>query len=440
MYLDVRVALAAATEPLDTLAEQICASSATVGVDLRLTGADLGAWLRTFRPGRWATLVSGTAPAPPVDGWVELLVPVVTTGSSDETEETDSRSLGRALLGPRCAARSGTALARIIPGRAGSPGYDLLGRTVAPRLLVDVQLPQGRNTVTSPDATTLLAACDGEVHARRHLIDVLPMRVWDGDIGPADSPVAAENGLFVIGSITSARVAAAGDIYVTGDVFESGVTSEGATVAVAGSVNGSERRVSTVCANSHIACGSIRLAEIRAGGDIHIKDDARQSRLIADGSVYVQSIDKCLIDVQLRLGGGLVPAQELVRRLAGLPPDRQHFRIALAREASLAIYGQAPPVFESCTIVDLSTSGARCRVAGPELRPGAIVQLKFDLPNDHDHVFVIARIARWIAPGVIGLAFLQMTERDQHRLKMFCVRSLMERGYRNLPAREGRRS
>ncbi len=436
MHLEALLAPEAVAMSRELLAGMLRQRSAALGVDLPLTSAEVDERLRGHVAGTWFTLLSGIAATAPVDGRVELLVPVPVAlhAASDDR----GASWPAALQGMRHAVRAYTPLARLHSGSTGAPGRDLLGRAVTPRSPRAARLPRGHNTIVGDDGVTLLAACDGEVRLTNLSIDVVPMAVHDGDLTAASPSLNVSGAVFVTGSVRGGRIVAGGDVYVRGEVEEGQVCSAAGSIAVGGGVTGTPQRPSLLRAAADVSCGHVLHAELHAGRSIYLSATARLSVLRAEGDLYLHSVEKDLLETHLHLGGGLVPLLEMPSPLVAVPTDRQHFRVAVTCDALLALHGASPLRFERCTIVDLSTSGVRCRVRGGEPRPGTIMQLKFALPGESDQILVIARMSRWIASGVIGLSFLHMTQRDQERLKMYCVRLLMERSHSKLSSRQDR--
>src|SRR5581483_1359982 len=146
------------------------------------------------------------------------------------------------------------------------------------------------NTAVGDDGATLYAACDGEVRLRSLAIDVIPMHVHEGDVRAGDSPLSVKRALFITGSVRGGQIDAGGEVYVQGDVYESRIQSEGAGITVAGWVEGTSRRRSALRARSAIHCGSVLAADLRAGDDIHVSGDIRQSVLRAGGDLHIQSV------------------------------------------------------------------------------------------------------------------------------------------------------
>ncbi len=440
LHLEIFLAPDAPLLRSDALAVLIQRDSARLNVHLPLTVRDLDARLRSARRGAWITLLSGTEPTPPVDGRVELLVPVpIATESQPRTGPLGAAAGLPATLGTRQAVRAGTPLARLSRGVPGTPGCDLLGREIPPRPPREARLPQGSNTRVSEDGTTLIAACDGEVTLRHLGIHVTPMHVHDGDLTAADSPLISELGVFVTGSVRDARIAARGEVYVRGDVHESRIESERGGITVLGSVAGTAARHAELRAGFDIICGSALHADLYAGSHIRLLVEARHAALHAPGNLYLhRSIEQSLLETQTQIEGAVIPALPAAPALVAVPTERQHFRVGTMLPATLALHAAQPMSFQPCTIVDLSTSGARCRLSGEAPSEGSIVQLKVALPPDDEPMLIVARVSRRVGPDRAGLAFLQMTQRDRHRLTEYCLQLLMARAHIKLPSRDDR--
>jgi hypothetical protein len=133
--------------------------------------------------------------------------------------------------------------------------------------------------------------------------------------------------------------------------------------------------------------------------------------------------------------GGVLPRLDPPELVAmASMAERQHVRAATWQPAQLALHGVPTLTFQSYVVEDLSLSGARCILTRPtpELIPdvGAIVPLKFALPGSTEQVLGIARVVRRAGPQAIGVAFLQMRERDQAQLREFCMRASRQSGRR----------
>jgi hypothetical protein len=335
--------------------------------------------------------------------------------------------------------RAGALLARLHPPVAGQAGCDVRGRLLPARPARPATLPRGDNTSLAPDGLALHAACDGRAVLRDNLVHVAPMLLHDGDVTEATGPLTVHGALAVLGSVHGTRVRAAGDVLVQGEVESAQVESIGGDVDIVGSVQGSTYRRCTVRAGGTITCPRITNGDLHAGRDLRLRE-ARHSLLQAGGSLVLDTALECgLRDVTLDLGGGVLPVVDAPGFLALPSDDRQHVRVATRLDAAIAYHEQVPLVFKSCTLVDVSTSGVRCQLHSPlGVAPNTLMQLKYRLPGVAGHMFMIAREARTIGPGMLALRAVGMTSDDQHRLREYCLQLLLARKHSRLPTRDDR--
>jgi hypothetical protein len=373
----------------------------------------------------------GVAPTPPVDDRIELLVPVPVM-------------IGRqGIQGQRQVVRAGALLARRRPGTHGVAGFDLVGRLIPGRPHREARLPRGANTYIGEDELSLYAACDGEVMLRQLRIEVVPQFVHEGTVPAGDLSIRVDTPVFITGSVEpGACVEAEGDVYIQGSVREAEVVSRSGGITVMGNVAGAPGRHSVLRAAGEVACRSVRYGTIKTSGDLHLHAEAWQSTLTVGGNLYLEGrFEHLLLDVALEVEGGIFPRMEAETLSAAVNGERQHVRVATSLRAQLALHATPPLRFESCTLVELSGSGARCRLpnTAQDPLPGTIVQLKFSLPNSRNEIQGIARVARLLGPGLITVEFVQMSRRDQNLLSTYCLRLLLNRGGGDLSDRRLRR-
>jgi len=81
-----------------------------------------------------------------------------------------------------------------------------------------------------------------------------------------------------------------------------------------------------------------------------------------------------------------------------------------------------------CTLVDISLGGAMCRLNDRDDEPAAnsVAQLRLRLPGQSEPVIIIARVARVIAPGLLGIAFIDATKRDRSRVATWCQQQVLK--------------
>ena len=419
MRLEACFALEARSTAPEVLLGLIAQQSTALGVQLRLSQRELDSLLHGAAVGRWVTVTEATAPKIPVDGRLELLVPVSVA------------SARHSFPGNRYAVRAGTALARTIPSIPAVPATNLYGQLVMPRAPHEARLPRGANTDLRADDTVLVAACDGEVRLRNLQIEIVPGMLHCGDV--ANGATIVERGLpvFITGSVLHGAVVDCDDeVYVQGNVVEADIISAKQAITVIGSVTGTSSRPCRLQAAQGITCGPLRHSVISAGADIRILDRVWQCTLRAKGNVILPcTMAESLTDVELHVEGGILPILESDTQLTALQPERRHARVGGRLRASIALHSIADLQFRPCTVLDLSMGGARCALHGKDLDPGlgSVVQLKLTLPDHRDQMFIIGRVSRKIGEGLVGVTFLQTTQRDQNRLTDYCLQLVLKR-------------
>src|SRR5581483_648694 len=189
-----------------------------LGVAVPTAADELAALAQTWQSGTWNRLMSAVAPTPPINGQVEILVPVAVAAQGGSAQ--------RAPYG----VEAGTPLARLKRGTPGLPGQDLLGRAIPARAPRQARLPQGQHTRVSEDGEQLLADCAGQVvlrDLRLHIVPPsVPMHVHQGDLTAAHGPLRTELRVLITGTVgAGASVETEGDIHIQGDAHCAEVTS-----------------------------------------------------------------------------------------------------------------------------------------------------------------------------------------------------------------------
>jgi len=404
---------------------------ARLGVEYALVRGELNLRALQLQPDEWAPILWATPPAPAVDGRIELLVPISVSAARG------------GIKGVRHAVKAGAALARKVPSLPREPAYDLLGRELPLRPSREAVMPQGKNTELRDDGTLLVAACDGEVRLTNMRIEILPMRVSEGDVAPGAIVSHNEEPLFIAGSVgEGARIEAGGDVHVAGNIISADVIS-GSSVTVGGSVQGNENRPCTIRAWECITVGDAQFANLVAGSDIRITRQVSDSVVETPGNLYLAgTLEESLQQVALRVQGAVFPKVVDVIASGTKPQIRRHFRVGCNLPGQVARHGTPPLTFAPCTVIDLGEGGARCRTVNLNTKglTDQTVQLKFNLPSSHEPIITLARVAwstdtglrvtqsdiDWAPPplerepGLIGVAFLQLAQRHREMIQLYC--------------------
>lgn len=420
--LEILLDAAALSVPVETVMTQLLAECERLGVAELPTEGMLLSCLGSWKPGVWQTLLEAEGPGVSLDARVEVLVPVPAT-----TE------LGRARSASFV--REGTPLARLLPESVGTPGRDLLGRTIPARPPRPARLPQGEYTRIGDNGTVLLAACDGVIALRQLRIHLQPTALHEGDVTEADSVLRCPTDLLIRGSVHSARIEVSGSVRIDGSVYDSHIVCTG-DVSVAGAVIGSSQQPCTIQAGGDLLCDRCTYTTLSTGGDLYLSGEARRSTLQVEGHLHLaQSIDRVLLHVRLHLKGGLILPTPGVR-MHTVPTERQYFRVPANITAELALHQAPLSAFRKCIVADISAGGVRCRLVDSRHEPlpplHSVVQLKVPLPGYTDRIVTIGRVTREIGREIIAIGFEQITDRDRERLLEFCKQ--VQRGRPDLTA------
>ena len=268
------------------------------------------------------------------------------------------------------------------------------------------------------------------------------MLLHESDVLAGTTLISEVLPVYVRGTVQEgALVEANGEVFIDGDVVEAHVVSSTSNVIVAGAIGGTKQRTCMVRAARDVTCEQARLAHIHAGADIHVLGCAWQCSLQGRGNVYINdTIGEALQDVLLEIAGGVYPVFDRDIAQKEGPRERQYVRVGCRIQADVAVHSRAPLSFRHCTIVDLSAGGAKCAFDEVRAQPsaGAFVQVKFVLPGTRGQCIALARVVRIVAPGVVGLSFLQLTQRDQSRLTAYCQHLVLQRSTSVLTSPEQR--
>ena len=178
--------------------------------------------------------------------------------------------------------------------------------------------------------------------------------------------------VFITGSVMhGAVVDCDDDVCVQGDVVQAQVTSLRQSVTVIGSVTGTPSARVDFRRDKTLRAARLSTARLPQAPISACWRAAWQCSLRAKGNVYLPcTMSESLSDVELHVDGGVLPILEPeIARVAG-QPERRHARVGGRLRAAMALHSLADLQFRPCTVLDLSTGGARCALSGKDLDPG----------------------------------------------------------------------
>jgi hypothetical protein len=182
------------------------------------------------------------------------------------------------------AVEAGTILCEIRPPGPGRPGKDVYGEPIAPRQGKAAYIPQGSNTVVSPDGLLLLAAETGNLVFKNNkfVIDcVYEVRGnVDNSIGNIDFPGDVQ----ILGDVFEGfSIKAKGNVTVYGRVEGASIFSANSIILQSG-MNGMNK--GELIAGGNLTSNYLENCTIRIQGDIHA-DSIVNSNVLCNGSMFV---------------------------------------------------------------------------------------------------------------------------------------------------------
>ncbi len=205
--------------------------------------------------------------------------------------------------------KRGQLLVQRIPAEPGSPGTNVYGVELLPRMGKDFGLPRGRNTVSNEDQTGLYAVIDGHVSMVDNKITVEPVFEIHGDVDFSTGNIDFVGDVNVHGNVVNGfKVISKGTIRVQGFIEGAEVIADG-DIEVRGGIKTGPRGL--VKAGGTISAHFAENSRLEAGKDILIKEAVMQSHLKAGERVIVSDKKASII------GGVIQASNHIEARLIG---------------------------------------------------------------------------------------------------------------------------
>ncbi len=208
--------------------------------------------------------------------------------------------------------KKGDKLAEKIPLTAGADGKDIFGEIIPATPGKDCKLISGTNVIPSPDGLSLFSRIDGMVAIQDgNRISVTQSHEIDGDIDMNTGNLKMDGSLVIKGWITSGFAArATGEIHV-GKGVEQATVEAGAGLFIHGGIVGGDN--ANITSDGELNAFFIENAKVRAKGDIHIRDDIRNSNVSSGGVIDATSGKGRII------GGTITALKEIRANETGSP-------------------------------------------------------------------------------------------------------------------------
>jgi uncharacterized protein len=200
--------------------------------------------------------------------------------------------------------KAGDPVARKIPRSEGSPGINVFGEKVAPRIGKDLPYPGGLNTKPDKDDPNLvIAALDGQPKFQSNRVHVYPLIEIFGNVDYSTGNIDFTGSVNIRGNVlTGFTVKAGGDVTVGGCVEGARVESGGNVVVRQGIVG---MDAGFVLARGNVSAKHIDKATIYAEGNVYVDETIMYSRVSSSGEVVVSGAKGLII-------GGITRASKFV--------------------------------------------------------------------------------------------------------------------------------
>lgn len=238
---------------------------------------------------------------PPVPGQGERWE-VVEVGRDPLIEGADGRVDYRDLPATR-AIRVGDLLAARIPAVPGSPGWDVLGRAIAPGSTPPGE-PMTAGLGAEPCAEGIRATAEGELHVEGRRVSVVPVRTIVGDVDFGTGNIDFPGNVVIHGSVLEGfSVRSGGDIEIAGTVTAARIQAAG-HIHVGGGIICRERGL--VVAGGDVTARFIENARVKACGSVRVRRSILHSKVDAVGDVEVAGEPGGIVGGRVRAGGSVI--------------------------------------------------------------------------------------------------------------------------------------
>lgn len=170
------------------------------------------------------------------------------------------------------------------PASKGIPGRTVTDRERNVPDGKDIPLPAGRNTRISTDGLVLVATLPGRVIWTGSRVNVEPIYEIKGDVDPSTGDIEFVGSLIVGGNITGGFIVkVAGNIEVKGRIEMAEVTAGGDIIVHQGIVG----KMAKVFAEGNIMAKYIEIADVKAMGNVVVRETIWHSNVDAEGKVVL---------------------------------------------------------------------------------------------------------------------------------------------------------
>ena len=240
---------------------------------------------------------------PPVDGTDGSVTYMFKTAGGGTPVEDENGIVDYKNLGIVQNITAGTVIAQITFPTEGTPGTDIMGRTVAQKKGVPAAVRAGTGTSLINDGAQLIAAVDGNLRFERGSFSVDETLVINKDVDVSVGNIDFIGSVSVRGNVCEGfRIASKKDIKVQGSCNSAVLTADGSITVGIGSINSTINAKGNVklgfCENSKITCDGTVESVSFVGGEVFAgKDILATGKGVIVGGKYtaLNSIEASII-------------------------------------------------------------------------------------------------------------------------------------------------
>ena len=232
----------------------------------------------------WKVVVlEGTPTVPAVDESVEW-----TRDFLGEDYQVDPVT-GRIDYRERAASRNvvaGETLGRVVGGEPGTPGIDIFGKEVAPRVPKKTPVRTGKNVRLDEATRSFEAEADGRFRLSSNVVHVDQVMEVAGNVGLESGNVEFPGAVIVGGDVEDVAYIKAGGAVTVGNVVGAAEIHSGGAVVVSRGIAGKGKGV--VAAEGEVQTGYINNAVVRSDSSVTVISEIVQSDVRVLGPVTVK--------------------------------------------------------------------------------------------------------------------------------------------------------
>ncbi len=232
-------------------------------------------------------VVSGREPVNGEDGWLEMLVGNDGDDQADENEidsKTEPLNIDYRERAALPIAEPDQTIAQLHEPERGVAGIDIYGRPIPAHSGKRLSILPGENVTALKDGF-FLARGTGLVVVDRGILMVTQLLVINGDVDIATGNIRADIGsVHVRGMVQSGMTVIAPQHIAVSDTIESAEVNAGGDITVGGGILMDNSGL--VTAGGSVTASFANNANVQAGKDVHIKNNATNCHINAGGTVY----------------------------------------------------------------------------------------------------------------------------------------------------------